>query len=155
MELEPPDGTVEVVQRMDRIAAAHDGWMNLLPGVPEEDVPPPRAGPFSAIFGSGDPPVSMCTWMPPGGPGSRRGGEETVGIMHARGRGAAAQLASLGVPVPTGWTVRQDHVKRGLIVRPAAGTTHDEVLAWMLAAGAALSVVPLTGRWKARFYLPR
>lgn len=143
-----------VAHRMAVLAAAHDGWMNLLPGVPEEDVPAPSVGPFTALFGSGDPPVSMCTWMPPGGPGTRRAGVETVGIMHARGRGAVAQIASAGAAVPPGWTVRQDHVKRGLIVHPASGTSHGAVLAWMIAAGAALSTIPLTGRWKARFYLP-
>ena len=149
---------------MDRLADAHDGWMNLLPGVPEEEAATPTASVFSALFGSAQPPVSMCTWMPEGGPGARAGRsrrtartggrEETIGIMHPRGRGAA-QLASSGAPVPPGWTIRQDHVRRGLIVRPARGTPHDALLSWMLAAGAALSVAPLTGRWKARFYLPR
>ena len=162
LELEPPEGTEAVVWRMDRLAEAHDGWINLLPGVPEEDVEAPTAGVFSAFFGTAQPPVSMCTWMPAGAPRARaartgRAGrlEETVGVMHPRGRGAAGLLASSGVPLPAGWTLRQDHVRRGLLVRPAAGTRHDAVLAWMLAAGSVLSLVPLTGRWKARVYLPR
>lgn len=157
-----PDGAAAVLEWMDRLSRAHDGWINLLPGVPEEEADQPRVGMFSALFGTAQPPVSMCTWMPAGAPRARaartgRAGplEETVGVMHPRGRGAAGLLASSGVPLPAGWTLRQDHVRRGLLVRPAAGTRHDAVLAWMLAAGSVLSVVPLTGRWKARVYLPR
>lgn len=149
-----PDDTGAVVARMRELADAHDGWINLLPGVPEEEVEQPTASVFSALFGTAQPPVSMCTWMPER-PRTRRTGEATVGIMHPRGRFAASQLASMGVPVPPGWRVRQDHGRRGLILHPPSGATDRRVLDWMLRAGAALAMVPLTGRWQARVYPPR
>jgi hypothetical protein len=147
-----PSSAVAVVERMDQLAAAGDGWINLMPGVPEEAVEEPPRGVFSALFGTTQAPVSMGTWMPPG---ARRASEETLGFMHPRGRGAVGQLASAGIMVPSGWRVGQDHGRRGLILHPVAGTPHSEVLSWSLRAGAALTAVPLTGRWQARVYLPR
>jgi hypothetical protein len=150
-EFSPPT-TAVVLARMEELSEAHDGWFNLLPGVPEDEVEPTSAGVFSSLFSSTQAPVSMCTWMP-AGRGSRPAGQ-SIGILHPRGRFAASQLAALGVPVPPGWQVRQDHARRGLIVLPSVGATASEVLDWMLRAGAALAVVPLTGTWQARVYLP-
>ncbi len=149
-----PGTTDAVVARMEELASAGDGWINVLPGVPEEEVEEPPRGVFTALFGTAQPPVSMGTWVPAGG-GRRDSGAETVGFMHPRGRRAVNQLASAGVMVPAGWRVGQDHPRRGLIVRPPSGTPHAEVLSWVLRAGAALAVVPLTGRWQARVYLPK
>ncbi len=139
---------------MGALSAAHDGWINLLPGVPEEEVEPPSRGVFSALFGTAQPPVTMCTWMPAGG-GRGGAGEQTVGILHPRGRHVAAQLAELGVAVPSSWRVGQDHARRGLIVHPLPDASLHEVLDWTLRAGAALAVVPLTGMWQARVFLPK
>lgn len=168
IDFDPADAG-DVVEEMDQLAAAGDGWINLLPGVPEEEVEQPSGSIFSALFGTAQPAVSMGTWMPAGVPAApagragptgliaRRGGDatETVGIMHARGRDAVSQLGGAGSPVPPGWRVAQDHPRRGLIVHPPRGAPHREVLGWTLRAGAALSVAPLTGKWRARVYLPR
>ncbi len=153
LEFRPPT-TGPVLDRMRALIEAHDGWLNLLPGVPEEEAEPPSQGIFSALFGNAQPPVSMCTWMPEGG-GRGVPGEQTVGVLHPRGRHAVAQLAELGAPVPSSWRVSQDHSRRGLIVHPLPGASPPEVLDWMLRAGAVLAVVPLTGMWQARFFLPR
>lgn len=150
-----PPTTAAVLGLMRILSEAHDGWINLLPGVPEEEVPPPSGGIFSAIFGTTpEAPVSMCTWVPEGG---RRGATvgQTIGILHPRGRFAVRQLGELGVPPPPGWRVRQDHARRGLVLRPSSGAAPLDVLDWTLRAGAALAVVPLTGTWQARVYLPR
>lgn len=153
IEFEPAEPG-EIVVRMDALGAAGDGWINLMPGVPDEEVDDRPRGAFAAFFGASQPPVAMGTWMPTGA-GRRPDGEETLGFMHPRGRGAVGHLASAGVTVPAGWRVLQDHARRGLIVRPLTGTPHAAVLAWALRAGAALAAVPLTGRWRARVYLPR
>jgi hypothetical protein len=150
-EFRPP-ATAAVLARMEELSEARDGWFNLLPGVPEEEVEPAPGGIFSSLFSGTQAPVSMCTWMPAGR--GRRPAGQSIGILHPRGRFAASQLAALGVPVPSGWRVRQDHARRGLIVLPPGGTPASEVLDWMLRAGAALAVVPLTGTWQARVYLP-
>jgi hypothetical protein len=153
LEFLPPTA-VRVLDRMRALAQAHDGWINFLPGVPEYEVEPPSQGVFSALFGTAQPPVTMCTWMPAG---SGRGGtaEQRIGILHPRGRRAASQLRELGVPVPSSWRVSQDHAKRGLIVHPLPGVSLSEVLDWTLRAGAALAVAPLTGTWQAQVFLPR
>jgi hypothetical protein len=153
IEFRPPT-SASVLERMRILSDAHDGWINLLPGVPEEEVVPSSSGVFSTLFGNAEAPVSMCTWMPAG---SSRSGkrEQTVGLLHPRGRDAVAQLARLEVAVPSVWRVGQDHPRRGLVLHPGAGASAQEVLDWMLRAGAALALVPLTGMWQARVYLPR
>ncbi|MGP8060682.1 MAG: hypothetical protein ACLP9C_13745 [Acidimicrobiales bacterium] len=149
-----PAAPAAVLAAMDRLSAAHDGWINLLPGVDEEEAPEPEGrGPFTLLFGSPQAPVTMGTWMP--AKRTRTGaGEETLGIMHPRGRHAIASLRADGLPLPQGWRVRQDHARRGLIVCVPAGTPHAQVLDWALRAGDALAMVPLTGMWRAKVFLP-
>lgn len=151
LELDPYD-TGAVLDWMQRLRKAGDGWVNLLPGVPGDEVEEPPRSIFSALFGTAQPPVIMATWSPPRG---RTGDHANVGIMHPRGRFAVRQLGSAGVHVPPGWRVRQDHGRHGLVVEPPAGTPDHLVLDWTFRAAAALTMVPLTGRWQARVYLPR
>jgi hypothetical protein len=148
-----PGETGPVVEQMARLAEAEDGWINLLPGVDDEEAEGPhRPSALSALFGSAQSPVTMGTWIP--ARRGRRGDEVTVGIVHPRGRLAVTQLRSMGVPVPTGWRVRQDHARRGLILLAPADAPHSEVLGWALQAGAALAATPLTGSWQARIFEP-
>jgi hypothetical protein len=153
VEFEPPDEAA-VLTFMSQLAEAHDGWINLLPGVAKEDVPEPPKSIFGTLFGGPEGPVSMSSWFPAPAAGRLRD-VVTIGIMHPRGRYAAAQLADLGVPVPEGWRVRQDHARRGLILRVPAAASHPDVLGWTLRAGEELTVIPVTGKWQARVYLPR
>lgn len=148
-----PSDTAGVVAEMVQLTAAGDGWINLLPGVPDEE-PPPRASLLGSLVGAAPAAVTMCTWMPPRSTGRRVTNEVTVGILHPRGRRGAFQLAGLGVAVPDGWRVRQDHARRGLILMVPADESNTTVLDWTLSAGAALAVAPLTGSWQAHVYLP-
>jgi hypothetical protein len=148
-----PDDTSAVVERMVSLTAAEDGWINLLPGVPDdesEELARPSA--LSSLLGSAQSPLTMSTWMP--ARHGRRARDVTLGIMHSRGRRAVQQLAAMGIPLPEGWRVRQDHNRRGLIVFPSESTPHADVLSWALRAGAALATTPLTGSWQARIYEP-
>ena len=148
-----PGAPGRVLEWMDRLTAAADGWINLMPGVDEEEAEQPTApGAFAAVFGPSQAPVTMCTWLP--GRRRRAGEGATVGIVHPRGRFAIRQLAELGVPLPDGWQVRQDHARRGLIVLAPAEAPHAGVLDWSLRAGAALVLVPLTGSWQAEVHQP-
>ena len=129
-----------------------DGWINLLPGVDEEDDQPEGQSLFS-VFGTRRQGVTMATWMPPR-PG-RRGGEVVhLGIAHSAGDRVGRFLATAGHPVPGGWRVDQDHPRRGLIVLVPPAELDEEVLAWALAATAALCTRRLTGSWQAEVYLP-
>jgi hypothetical protein len=154
VEFADPDGIERVVPFMDRLSAAHDGWINLMPGVPEHDGgrPPVRTG-ISAIFGTALPDVTMCTWFP--APAQGRGvDEETLGILHPTGRFAARRLAGLEAPVPEGWRVTQDNARRGLLLKIPAGTPHQAIAEWAVLAGTVLCLEEMTGMWRAVVYFP-
>jgi hypothetical protein len=143
-----PDAPDAVLVQMDRLAAVHRGWINLNPGVLEEDVPPPAVGLGTLLTGAVHE-IPICTWLP--GKLGRKGVErDSVGIQHNTGTKVVARLVTLGVPIPAGWRWAQDHPRRGLVVRVPVGVGHAEQLSWLLAAGTALSTVPLTGEWEAR-----
>jgi hypothetical protein len=149
-----PDEATRVIGYMDELALAGDGWINLLPGISgrEEEEPIIPTG-LAALFGSRQQPTTMCTWVAP--TRSRRGlRPATIGILHPRGRRVVLQLASLDTPVPEGWRVTQDHVRRGLVVQPADGAPQASVLDWTLRAGAVLCAETLSGTWQASVHLP-
>ena len=155
----PGEPTV-VLARMDLLAEAGDGWVNLVPVVePSGDGEADDAGRatrrpgFSAVFGGAPVPrVPMCTWVPPSR--GRQAAGVTVGIMHGRGRRAVEQLRGLGVGLPAEWRVQQDHQRRGLVVRVTPGAEHAEVLGWACRAGSALCLGVPTGEWRASVHLP-
>jgi hypothetical protein len=142
------DDTQVVVDHMDRLGAAHQGWINFEPGVVEGEEPPPPTA-LGAMFSSNLHEVPICTWL--AGKSGRHGVEpDQIGVQHGSGTRAVARLASLGVPLPDGWRWTQDHPRRGLVVRVPPGTGHRQQLTWLLEAATALTTVPLTGEWRAR-----
>jgi len=154
IEFVPPDDG-EVVERLAEVCAAGDGWINLLPGVPEDspDLEQPK-GLFS-FFGNRQAPVTMVTLMPERR--NRRSGDDpdlTVGLMHPTGPKAVARLAEEGVALPDGWAVRQDHARRGLLLRVPSTVAGRDVIVWAVRAGTALCRAEMTGRWQAVVYLP-
>jgi hypothetical protein len=152
IEFTPPD-EAGVAQELRALRGAGSGWINLMPGIDEEasDVHP-RAGLF-AFFGNNAAPVTMTTVMPP--KSDKREAEGlTIGIMHPTGGKAVARLAEAGVVVPDGWLVRQDHARRGLLVRTPVEVAEPDVIEWSVRAGAALCRAAMTGRWRAVVYLP-
>jgi hypothetical protein len=124
------------------LARSGGGWLNLQPGMRDDDVPEPRTL-FGTLFTARGPQVPIATWVP---------AEDSAGIQHAAGPKAAARLAEAGVPVPDGWRVVQDHPKRGLVMRVPQGTPDADVITWLLAAARELCGVPLTGDWLASVY---
>jgi len=152
VEFTPPEVS-EVADVLANLRAAGGGWVNLLPGIDERaaDVEQPTG--LFAFFGSRTPPVTMATLMP--ARKDRRDGEGvTVGLMHPTGTKAVARLAEVGVAVPEGWVVRQDHVRRGLVLRTPARAGEADVVEWCVRAGTALCRAEMTGRWRAVVYLP-
>ncbi len=145
--------TDAVVRAMDELAAAHDGWINLHPGVRPEDEPAPQGGLTTMLLAGAVHDVPVCTWV--AGEATRQGVQpDSVGIQHAAGERVRLRLAAAGVAVPEGWRLVQDHPRRGLVVTPGPGAGHGDVLTWMLEAGAVLSAVRLTGDWRAEVHLP-
>jgi hypothetical protein len=133
---------------MDRMGAAHEGRINLVPAVNEDDVPGSSVG-LGNLFSSSGPEVPVCTWA--AGKNGRRGIErDSLGIEHATGTKVVARLATLHIPVPEDWRTEQDHPRRGLVLRPPIDMSHKRQLTWLIDAGTALSRIRLTGLWEAR-----
>jgi hypothetical protein len=152
IEFTPPDNAA-VAAELQALRAAGSGWVNLMPGIDEEASEiHPRAGLF-AFFGNNAAPVTMTTVLPPKKDRSETEGV-TVGIMHPTGGHAVARLAGAGVTLPEGWTVRQDHARRGLLVRTPVAAAEPDTIDWSVRAGAALCRAAMTGRWRAVVYLP-
>ncbi len=138
-----------VVARMAEVAGERSGWVNFLPGVPD-DVYVPRQG-LLRFFGARGPEALMATWVP--GAPTRSGPEPTtVGIQHAAGRRVVADLATAGLALPIEWRVLQDHSWRGLVVAVPDDADLDHLVGWLLAATEQIATFPLTGSWKALFY---
>ena len=147
-----PDHLEEVVAAMESIAESGRGWVNFEPAVRVEDVPPPGGGIFALFSGRG-PAVPLATWTPPSTPRRGRVEPAMIGLQHPAGAKAKPLLERLGHPVPAGWPVTQDYVKKGMVVAVPPSAAHEDVLRWLLRAATLLADVPLTGQWRAAVYL--
>jgi hypothetical protein len=150
-----PDQLGPVLQRMAGLTTAASGWVNIRPVIEAEHEPPPP-GPLS-IFGGSVHKVPTGTWMP--GKVERSGsiGASRIGLQHAGGPRVVARLRDLGLPLPEGWRVLQDHPRRGLVAKLPEGTDgadDAEVLDWLIRAAGILCTVPATGRWHAEIFVP-
>jgi hypothetical protein len=145
VEFRPPD-TGAVVAVMTELATAQRGWITLQPGVRAEDAPRPRSL-LGALFSGTGPPVPVCTWVAP--EPKQKPPHVELGILHQSGPKAARTLEDAGVAVPDRWVVLADHPRRGLVIAVHPDAAADDVLAWLVRAGQALSRVPLTGAWQA------
>ncbi len=145
-----PEQPGPVLTRMNALTAAASGWINVRPIIEAEHEPPPP-GPL-AIFGGSIHKVPTGTWMP--GKVERSGsiGATRIGLQHASGPRVVGKLRELGVALPEGWRVVQDHPRRGLVAKRPAGADDAEVLDWLIRAAAALCAVPHTGRCRAQVF---
>jgi hypothetical protein len=151
IEFTPPE-IGPVAESLHLLRENGNGWMNLMPGVPEGSVETDQPAGLFAMFGTRASPVTMATLIPPRA--DRRDHEGvSVGVMHPTGK-AIARLADAGIPVPNGWVVRQDHVRRGLVLRSTPDALDAAIVEWAVRAGDALCMVEMTGRWQAVVYLP-
>jgi hypothetical protein len=145
-----PDQLGPVLDRMAAVTAAGSGWINIRPIIDAEHQPP-APGPL-AIFGGSIHKVPTATWMP--GKLERSGSISAtrIGLQHSGGPRLAAQLRELGLPLPQGWRVVQDHPRRGLVAKLPDGADDAEVLGWLIRAAGTLCAVPSTGRWRAEVF---
>lgn len=138
-----------VVAVFEELGAAGSGWVNLSPDL-EDDVEAPARSALAGLFSARGHAVPLATWTAPEGPGQRA----TIGLTHGSGPKALARLAQHDLALPEGWLKRADHPRRGLVVTVPAEAEAADVLWWLLAAGHALSTVPLSGEWRALVYRP-
>lgn len=141
----------EVVAVMKAMCEAHEGWVNFEPAVHLDDVPPSGSG-FFSLFSARGPAVPFGTWTPPSAPRRGRAEPALIGLQHPAGGKAKPLLERLGHPVPDGWAVTQDYVKKGMVVAVPGTAAHDDVVRWLLRAATLLSTVPVTGEWRAAVY---
>ena len=144
-----PDRADEVVAAME----AGVGWINFEPAVEVDDVAAAGSSTF-AIFSGRGPVVPLGTWTPATTQGRGRREPAMLGLQHPAGSKAKPLLAELGHPVPDGWAVVQDHVRKGLVVALPDGVAAGDALAWLLRAARLLSTIPLQGGWRASIYSP-
>ncbi len=152
IEFVPPELS-RVATSIEQLRSAGGGWVNLMPGVDEEMAQPQPAAGLFAFFGNRQAPVTMATIVPPRVDRRDREGM-TIGLMHPTGGKSVARLAEAGVSIPEGWTVLQDHPRRGLLVRTRPDDAGADAAAWSVKAGTALCRVETTGSWRAVVYLP-
>jgi hypothetical protein len=140
----------ELVGHLTSVRSGGTGWINVEPII-EEEFEPPQPGPFAFLGGSTHK-VPTVTWLPapPAADGVARA--TTIGIQHAAGPHLARKLRDLGLPVPEGWRITQDHPRRGLVVQVPADADDGGVMRWLLQAATAACVVPTTGRWRASVF---
>jgi hypothetical protein len=141
-----PDDAGPVLAAMAALTAAQAGWITLQPGIRPQDAPPQRSM-LAGLFSGTGPPVPVCTWVAP--ESGQKPPHAELGILHQTGPKAVARLDDAGIGVPDRWVVLADHPRRGLVIAVNPQSGHDEVLDWLLRAGAALTRVPLTGTWQA------
>lgn len=144
------DDLAPVEELLAELAAAQRGWVNFVPEVEPGHEPPPRSmviGVFSARGAA----VPLATWSAP----ERPGGRVTLGVEHGSGPQALDRLTGFDLAPADGWWKVSDHPRRGLVVTAPGEVDHGDALWWLLAAGHALSTVPLTGAWLARVYRGR
>jgi hypothetical protein len=156
----PPDRIEFAAVLPDRAAAAlaglveeGGGWINLFPEVEEGDVDRVTPSAVALLFRAAGPPIPQATLIAP--TRGRRGGKPgQVGITHGVGTKVLHRLAAEGIPLPEGWTMVQDHVRRGVVVRVDEAFDPEQVVTWALRAASALCPVPLTGGWLAEVHHP-
>jgi hypothetical protein len=142
------DDRVALLDAMAQLGAG-TGWVNLQPAFDQEEHPPDSS--LFGVFSGRGPRAPICSWVP--GERTRKGIEYVaLGIQHGAGGKVAALLTERGVTVPEGWVVMQDNPRRGLVVAAPPREPNDVVLDWLLRVATALSLVPLTGSWRAVVY---
>ena len=141
------DATAAVVAAMTELRSHGSGWITLLPGVEEDNLPRPRLGLFS-LFSGPQFHVPEATWVLPDKPS----GVVQIGVRHAAGNAAATQLANQGHAIPVGWRKAMDHPRRGLVVELPHDAEDREVLDWLLGAAIILAAVPLLPEWLAEVH---
>ena len=147
--------TSPVVREMETLADRGDGlgWINIGPGLRDDQIDSlPTPSPLGRWFSGRGPAVPMATWTPPRGVPAES--PPTVGVEHGAGPKALDRLSDAGAPLPAGWRKVQDHAKNGIVVQPAAGASHDEVLGWLLSACWALCPIEIEDNWLAEVHRP-
>jgi len=147
--------TEQLLAQMNRIAAEHrdivvaaaQSWLNVRPYFGEQhDADMKWEPPLRRLFSAKGPYVPHATWVP--AHHKKRGLEPpAIGLSHPQGPSAVKRLEAGGVLLPSGWQVRQDHSRRGIVIVASSDSSCQQTLDFLLDASEELSGVNLTGDW--------
>ena len=141
------------VAALAELVGAERGWMNLFPEVAEDDAQAVAPSAIGALFRASGPPIPQATLIAPAD--GRRGRRPAqLGLTHGVGTMVVRRLAAEGIALREGWTVVQDHVRRGLVVRLDDPLDPSAAVEWAMRAATAVCPVPVTGRWLAEVHRP-
>ncbi len=145
------DDRAAVTERMASVARDLSGWINMQPGLDPDVEPPPAKSALFGFLAASGPDIPLCTWLPRR-PRSSGTGSVGVGIQHPAGPKVVRRLSDMGITVPPGWVVRQDHPRRGLVLDVPLHEEPGAVLDWLVRASTGLCALPLSGKWLAAVY---
>jgi hypothetical protein len=134
-----------LLAQMAAIAATRTGWINVEPVI-DEEYEPPEPGPFAFLGGSTHK-VPVATWMPGKVAANGSAKPTTIGMQHATGPHLAWKLRDVGLALPEGWKITQDHPRRGLVASVPADADNRSVMDWLLRVATFACQVQSTGRW--------
>lgn len=141
----------EVLATLAELFAEAQGWINLFPEVEEDDARAVTPSQVASWFRAPGPPIPQTTLIAPTD-GRRGRSPAQLGMTHGVGTPVLRRLADQGLALPPGWTMVQDHVRRGLVLRLADPPDAEEALTWSLRAAEALCPIPVTGGWLAEIH---
>jgi hypothetical protein len=148
---------LDVVAEMRRILDDRSGWVNASPVIPAEEIVgmPGSGTPLARLFSARGPTVPLVSWVP--GPLGRDGtaGPVELGLQHAGGPKAVAQLRDAGHGPPSSWQVLSDNPRRGIVLVVPAEEDPRTCLEWSVRAAALLSPLVLPSAWRAAVFTRR
>lgn len=145
------DATGAVVEVLGELFARATGWVNLHPEVDSDDARTVTPSAVGALFRAPGPPIPQATLIAPS-EGRRGCTPAQLGVSHGVGRPVVPFLAERGVSVPPTWTLVQDHVRRGLVLKLDEPPLAAPALDWSLRAAEELCPIPVTGGWLAEVH---
>ena len=147
-----PDDLVEV---LDEVAEAAGAWVNVEPDV--DDALRTHVSGLFAWFSARGTQVPVGTFVA----GTGRD-VPSIGVDHGSGRGAGDRLREAGLSAPDGWSLRQDHPKRGLVweasheqSRLTDSTGHGPLAQFLMEATVLFCPLPTDGRFRISVHTPR
>jgi hypothetical protein len=146
------DDSADLVEALLEVARQPGSWLNIEPDV-QDSLRADVSGLFSWFSARGaQVPVGTLVAASPRNPAS-------IGIDHGSGRGAGDRLAAAGIGSPSGWVLRQDHPKRGLVWESPTGPGNAQdaaaVASLFMEATELFCQLQVPGRWRVGIHTPK
>ena len=146
------DDPADLIEALLEVAGQPGSWLNIEPDV-QDSLRADVSGLFSWFSARGaQVPVGTLVAASARSPAS-------IGIDHGSGRGAGDRLVAAGIAGPSGWVLRQDHPKRGLVWESPTGPGNSRdaaaVASLFMEATELFCQLPVPGRWRVGIHTPK